>query len=130
VVRNRGAPNVPSQRFDVTAAIFSRAAGFLLTPATPEFIFCSPHEMYPEIGQPGLFMSLIDDINRDFPFQVTLALDNELTGVLDWLDARLGRWDMYVDLRDQTIRYCFRDLADASAFSRRFVHLRAAGARN
>jgi len=35
-------------------------------------------------------MSLIDDINRDFPFQVTLALDDELTGVLDWLDARLG----------------------------------------
>lgn len=83
---------------------------------------------HPEIGQPGLFMSLIDDINRVFPFQVALALDDELTGVLDWLDARLGRWDMYVDLRDQTIRYCFRDLADASAFSRRFVNLRAAGA--
>ena len=66
-------------------------------------------------------MSLIADINRDYPFQVTLSLDDELIGVLDWLDARLGRWDMYVDLRDQTIRYCFRDLDDASAFSRRFV---------
>jgi len=93
-------------------------------------MFCSPHADHPEIGQPGLFMSLIDDINRDFPFQVTLALDDELTGVLDWLDARLGRWDMYVDLRDQTIRYCFRDLGDASAFGQRFVNVRLAGARN
>lgn len=40
---------------------------------------------------------------------------------------RLGRWDMYVDLRDQTIRYCFRDEADAFAFSRRFVQIREAG---
>ena len=71
-------------------------------------------------------MSLIHDINRDFPFQVTLALDDELCGVLDWLDARLGRWDMYVDLRDQTIRYCFRELADAADFSQRFVDVRAA----
>lgn len=70
-------------------------------------------------------MSLIDEINRAFPFQVTLALDDKLAGVLDWLDARLGRWDMYVDLRDQTIRYCFRDLDDASAFSRRFVTVEA-----
>jgi hypothetical protein len=99
----------------------------MLTPAPAQFIFCSLTRKLPEIGQPGLFMSLIDDINRDFRFQVTLALDDELTGVLDWLDARLGRWDMYVDLRDQTIRYCFRDLADASAFSRRFVNARAAG---
>lgn len=69
-------------------------------------------------------MSLIDDINRDFPFQVTLSLDDGLRGVLDWLDSRLGCWDMYVDLRDQTIRYCFRDLDDATAFSRRFVKAR------
>ncbi len=70
-------------------------------------------------------MSLADDINRDFPFQVALSLDDELVGVLDWLDARLGRWDMYVDLRDHTIRYCFRDLADASDFSRCFDGARA-----
>ena len=68
-------------------------------------------------------MTLRDDINRDYPYQVTLSLDDKLVGVLDWLDDRLGRWDMYVDLRDQTIRYCFRDLADASAFSRRFVQV-------
>jgi hypothetical protein len=62
-------------------------------------------------------MALIDDINRDYPFQVKLSLD----------DARLGRWDMYVDLSDQSIRYCFRNLADASAFSRSFVKTREAG---
>ena len=66
-------------------------------------------------------MALIDQINRDYPYQVPLSLDDRLDGVLDWLDARLGRWDMYVDLREQTIRYCFKELADASAFNRRFV---------
>jgi hypothetical protein len=71
-------------------------------------------------------MALRDDINRDYPYQVALPLDDKLVGVLDWLDDRLGRWDMYVDLHDQTIRYCFRDLADASAFSRRFVTIKAA----
>jgi hypothetical protein len=34
---------------------------------------------------------------------------------------------MYVDLRGQSIRYCFRDLADASAFSRSFVKTLEAG---
>ena len=66
-------------------------------------------------------MALIDDINRDYPYQVKLSLDDPLCGVLDWLDDRLGRWDMYVDLHDQSLRYCFRDLSDASAFSRRFA---------
>jgi hypothetical protein len=99
----------------------------VLTLSALKFMICSLTPNHPEIGQPGLFMSLIDDINRDFPFQVTLSLDDELLGVLDWLDARLGGWDMYVDLRDQTIRYCFRDLADATAFSRRFVKVRQVG---
>jgi hypothetical protein len=72
-------------------------------------------------------MALQDDINRDYPYQVALPLDDRLVGVLDWLDDRLGRWDMYVDLHDQTIRYCFRDLADAQAFSRRFGQVREAG---
>ena len=72
-------------------------------------------------------MVIREDINRDYPYQVALPLDDKLVGVLDWLDERLGRWDMYVDLRDQTIRYCFRDEADAFAFSRRFVQIREAG---
>ena len=72
-------------------------------------------------------MAIRDDINRDYPFQVSLSLDHKLVGVLDWLDERLGRWDMYVDLTDQTIRYCFRDEADAFTFSRRFVPVREAG---
>jgi hypothetical protein len=70
---------------------------------------------------------LIDKIHRDYPYQVTLSLDASATGVLDWLDARIGRWDMYVDLNHQAIRYCFRDQADASAFSRRFGEARMAG---
>jgi hypothetical protein len=40
--------------------------------------------------------------------------------VLDWLDARIGRWALYVDLKKQNIRYCFPNLADASAFTRLF----------
>jgi len=72
-------------------------------------------------------MAIREDINRHYPYQVALPLDDKLVGVLDWLDERLGRWNMYVDLRDQTIRYCFRDLADALAFSRRFVSIREAG---
>jgi hypothetical protein len=72
-------------------------------------------------------MAIREDINRDYPYQVALPLDDKLVGVLDWLDERLGRWDMYVDLRDQTIRYCFRDEADAFAFSRCFVQIREAG---
>ncbi|MEA2880551.1 MAG: hypothetical protein QOF14_5747 [Hyphomicrobiales bacterium] len=72
-------------------------------------------------------MAIREDINRDYPYQVALPLDDKLVGVLNWLDERLGRWDMYVDLRDQTIRYCFRDEAEAFAFSRRFVQIREAG---
>lgn len=68
----------------------------------------------------GNSVRLIDKIHRDYPYQVTISLDAPATGILDWLDARIGRWDMYVDLNSQAIRYCFRDLADASAFSRRF----------
>jgi len=71
-------------------------------------------------------MGLIEDINRDYPYQVIIPLDDDLEGVLDWLDSRLGRWDMYVDLRGEVIRYCFRDLADALAFSRRFSAARMA----
>lgn len=71
-------------------------------------------------------MSLRDDINHAFPFQIALSLDDQLKGVLDWLDERIGRWDMYVDLEDHTIHYCFRDRADAGAFKQRFV-LRQAG---
>jgi hypothetical protein len=75
----------------------------------------------------GVVMALKDEIDRDFPYQVPLSLDDKLVGVLDWLDERLGRWDMYVDLREQTIRYCFRDLADAQDFIRSFVKMRDAG---
>lgn len=83
---------------------------------------CSPREALLAGRFPlGMSVGTIDDINRDFLYQVTLSLDEDATGILDWLDARIGCWDMYVDLHSQAIRYCFRDLADASAFSRRFA---------
>ena len=65
-------------------------------------------------------MSVIFEINRDFPYQVALPFDEEVMDVLDWLEERSFSWDMYVDLPANTVRYCFRTLADASAFSHRF----------
>ena len=65
-------------------------------------------------------MSVISEINRDFPYQVALSFDDATMDVLDWLEGRSFPWDMYVDLPANTVRYCFRTLADASAFSHRF----------
>lgn len=65
-------------------------------------------------------MSVVFEINRDFPYQVLLSFDEAAMDVLDWLDGCAFDWDMYVDLPDNSIRYCFRTLADASAFKRRF----------
>ena len=66
-------------------------------------------------------MSVIFEINRDFPYQVALSFDEIAMEVLAWLDARSFEWDMYVDLPANAVRYCFRSLADATAFRRRFV---------
>jgi hypothetical protein len=65
-------------------------------------------------------MSVIFEINRDFPYQVALAFDEDAMDVLDWLEGCEFQWDMYVDLPENTVRYCFRTLDDASAFKRRF----------
>jgi hypothetical protein len=65
-------------------------------------------------------MSVLLVINRDFPFQVALSFDEAATEILDWLEDSAFEWDMYVDLPENTIRYCFRTLADATAFKRRF----------
>jgi hypothetical protein len=65
-------------------------------------------------------MGVLFEINRDFPFQVALAFDEAAMDVLDWLDECSFEWDMFVDLPENTIRYCFRTLADAAAFKRRF----------
>ena len=67
-------------------------------------------------------MSIIFDINRDFPFQVAMTFDEIAMDMLDWLDSATFQWDMYVDLPDNTVRYCFRRLVDASAFKRQFGH--------
>jgi hypothetical protein len=65
-------------------------------------------------------MSLIHEINRDFPYQVALSFDEEAAGVLEWLDEYARPWDMYVDLPAGTVEYCFQTLADASAFREKF----------
>jgi hypothetical protein len=66
-------------------------------------------------------MSLLFEINRNFPYQVALSFDELAMEVLAWLDERSFEWDMYVDLPASEVRYCFRTLADATTFKRRFV---------
>jgi hypothetical protein len=67
-------------------------------------------------------MSVVLAINRDFPFQVALSFDEAAMEVLDWLEGSSFDWDVYVDLPANTVRYCFRTVADASAFKQRFGH--------
>ena len=67
-------------------------------------------------------MSLLFEINRDFPYQVALSFDEAATDVLDWVEECDFEWDMYVDLPENTVRYCFRAVGDAAAFKRRFGH--------
>jgi hypothetical protein len=67
-------------------------------------------------------MSVLLQINRDFPFQVALSFDEAAMEVLEWLDDGSFEWDMYVDLPANCIRYCFRSVADATAFKRRFAN--------
>jgi hypothetical protein len=67
-------------------------------------------------------MSVIFEINRDFPYQVALSFDEIAIKVLAWLDERSFERDMYVDAPKGAVRYCFQSSADATAFKRRFVH--------
>ena len=67
-------------------------------------------------------MSVILEINRDFPFQVGLSFEEIAMEVLAWLEGRSFEWDMYVDLPAGEVRHCFRSSEDATAFKRRFVH--------
>lgn len=67
-------------------------------------------------------MTVIFEINRDFPYQVALSFDEIAMEVLAWLDDRAFEWDMFVDLPAKTVRYCFRTPADAMAFRRRFTN--------
>jgi hypothetical protein len=70
----------------------------------------------------GAGMSVVFDINRDFPFQVALTFDEIAMDMLDWLDSCSFAWDIYVDLPANTVRYCFRTLTDAATFRRQFGH--------
>ena len=67
-------------------------------------------------------MSVIFETNRDFPYQVALSFDEAAMDSLDWLESCSFAWDMYVDLPENTVRYCFRTLADATAFRQRFTN--------
>ena len=55
-----------------------------------------------------------------FPFQVPLSFDDAAMEVLELLDDAPFEWDMFVDLQDNAIRYCFCTLTDAMAFRLRF----------
>ena len=65
-------------------------------------------------------MSVVFEINRDYPYQVALSFDDAAMEILDWLEGCGFEWDMYVDLPENIVRYCFRTLVDASAFRRQF----------
>lgn len=53
---------------------------------------------------------------------MALSFDEAAMEVLDWLEGCPFEWDMYVDLPANSVRYCFRTVADASAFKQRFAH--------
>ena len=75
-------------------------------------------------------MGLLFEINRGIPFQVMLPFDDAVMEVLEWLDEAPFEWDMYVDLPENCIRYCFRVAVDAMAFKLQFasdLQRRAAG---
>lgn len=65
-------------------------------------------------------MSVIFEINRDFPYQMSLAFDEAAMEVLEWLQGSNLVWDMYIDLPENSVRYYFRTAADASAFKQQF----------
>ena len=53
---------------------------------------------------------------------MALSFDDAAMEVLDWLEECGFAWDMYVDLPENTVRYCFKTLEDVSAFTQRFEH--------
>jgi hypothetical protein len=67
-------------------------------------------------------MHALLEINRDFPLQIRLPFDDAGMEVLEWLDDAPFERDMYVDLPENSIRYCFRTAADATAFKQRFAN--------
>ena len=68
--------------------------------------------------EPGLVV--VGD-RRDFRASRRLGPALAGRGAQLGLDRRIGRWDMYVDLNQRFIRYCFYEEKDANAFRLRFV---------
>jgi hypothetical protein len=89
------------------------------------FMFCSNSweaGMFPKSGRE----SLIAEIDREYSHQIVLPsvlAEGTEDDIVWFLDRRIGRWDMYADLRGEApvVRYCFADQRDAAAFSQRFV---------
>jgi hypothetical protein len=78
--------------------------------------------MFPKSGRE----CLIAQIDHEYPHQIVLSsvlAEGTEEDIVWFLDRRIGRWDMYADLRGETpiVRYCFADQKDAAAFSLRFV---------
>ena len=67
-------------------------------------------------------MSVLFEINWDFPYRVAVLFDEASTDVLDWLEECEFEWDIYVDLPKNTVRYWFHTVGNAAAFKRRFGH--------
>jgi hypothetical protein len=53
---------------------------------------------------------------------VALSFDEAAMELVDWLEGSSFEWDMYVDLPANSVRYCFRTAANASAFKQRFKY--------
>ena len=84
-----------------------------------------PEEQRPRSRNPDLWdvWTAERPLQTDFdanPYQVALSFDEAAMDVLDWLEECDFECDMYVDLPENTVRYCFRTLGEAAAFQRRF----------
>ena len=54
-------------------------------------------------------MSVVLEINRDYPYQVALSFNDAAMDILDWLEGCDFEWDMYVDLPENAVRYARQD---------------------
>jgi len=60
-------------------------------------------------------------VNEECPYQVVLLRQGGDGEVMRFLDAHVGRFDMYAEDEYATcIRYCFADPLDAAVFRSRF----------
>jgi hypothetical protein len=63
-------------------------------------------------------MSVIFEINRDFPFQVALPFDEVAMEVLAWLEGRSFEWDMYSAATPAKVPIAQKKIAANAKFQR------------